>query len=131
MLRTASNNPAAITGGTIATAAITGGTINGTPIGGTTKAAAGFTTVDVDYTNTATIGAVTINKASGKVRIAAAGTSVVVTNSLVVADSRIFCEVMSADGGGRVISVVPAAGSFTITIVASTLELVIAFFVIN
>lgn len=121
MLRASSNNPAAITGGTI----------NNTPIGGTTKAAGGFTTLDIDYTNTATVGAVTINKASGRVNIAAAGTSVIVTNNLVTAASHVFAVMSSADATGRVISVVPAAGSFTINIVANTAQASFDFVVFN
>lgn len=85
----------------------------------------------IDYTNTGTVGAVTINKAAGRVNIAAAGTSVVVTNSLVTAASHVLAVMSSADTTGRVISVVPAAGSFTINTPALTAQSSFDFFVIN
>jgi hypothetical protein len=85
----------------------------------------------VDYTNTATVGAVTINKAAGRVNIAAAGTSVVVTNSLVTAASHVMVVMSTADATGRVTSVVPAAGSFTINTVATTAQASFDFFIIN
>lgn len=85
----------------------------------------------IDYTNTATVGAVTINKAAGRVNIAAAGTSVVVTNSLVTAASKVFAVMASADSTGRVISVIPAAGSFTINTVAVAAQTAFDFFVVN
>lgn len=87
--------------------------------------------VFVDYTNTSTVGAVTINKASGRVNIAASGTSVVVTNSLVTAASHVMAVMSTADSTGHVISVVPAAGSFTINTVAVTAQTSFDFFVIN
>lgn len=85
----------------------------------------------IDYTNTATVGAVTINKAAGRVNIAAAGTSVVVTNSLVTANSHVMVVMSTADTTGRVTSVVPAAGSFTINTVAVSAQASFDFFVIN
>jgi hypothetical protein len=85
----------------------------------------------VDYTNTATVGAVTINKAAGRVNIAAAGTSVVVTNSLVTAASHVMVVMSTADATGRVTSVVPAAGSFTINTVAVTAQSSFDFFVVS
>jgi len=85
----------------------------------------------MDFTNTATVGAVTINKPTGRVNIAAAGTSVVVTNSRVTAASHVFAVMSSADATGRVISVVPAAGSFTINTVAVTAQASFDFVVIN
>ena len=85
----------------------------------------------LDFTNTATVGAVTINKPSGRVRIAAAGTSVVVTNSLVTAASHVFAVASTNDATARVTNVVPAAGSFTISSVATTAETTFDFLVIN
>lgn len=86
----------------------------------------------VDFTNTATIGAVTINKASGRVRIAAAGTSVVVTNSLATVASHIFCNVSTNDATALGCRVQAAAGSFTIrTNVATTATTDIDFFIVN
>lgn len=85
----------------------------------------------LDYTNTATVGAVTINKASGRVNIAAAGTSVVVTNSLVTVASHVVAVVSTNDTTARVTSVVPAAGSFTINTVATTAATSFDFVVFN
>ena len=92
----------------------------------------GWKQLFVDYTNTGTVGAVTINKAAGRVNIAAAGTSVVVTNSLVTAASKVFAVVAQADATAYVRNVVPAAGSFTITLgAAATAQVAIDFFVVN
>ena len=56
-----------------------------------------LTQLTSDFTNTAAVGAVTINKAAGRVNIAAAGTSVVVTNSFVAASSKVFVSIASTD----------------------------------
>ena len=85
----------------------------------------------IDFTNTAAVGAVTINTATGRVNIAAAGTSIVVTNSLVTVNSHIMAVMSTADATGRVISVVPAAGSFTINTVAVTAQASFNFFIIS
>lgn len=86
----------------------------------------------IDYTNTATVGAVTINKAAGRVNIAAAGTSIVVTNSYATANSEIFAVVSNADATAYIKNVVPAAGSFTITLgAAATAQTAISFFIVN
>lgn len=86
----------------------------------------------VDYTNTATVGAVTINKAAGRVRIAAAGSSVVVTNSVVTAASHVFAMTSTNDATCSIKNVVPAAGSFTLTTTAAcTAETTFDFFVVN
>ena len=91
----------------------------------------GFKQIFFDYTNTGTVGAVTINKAAGRVNIAAGGTSVVVTNSLATVASHILAVMSTADVTGRVISVIPAAGSFTINTVAVTAQTSFDFFIIN
>jgi hypothetical protein len=95
------------------------------------QAATGFSKLYIDYTNTGTVGAVTINKAAGRVNIAAAGSSVVVTNSFVTAASHVMVIASTADATARVTSVVPAAGSFTINTVATTAQTSFDFFVIN
>jgi hypothetical protein len=98
-------------------------------LGGST---AGIKRLYVDYTNTGTVGAVTINKAAGRVNIAAAGTSVVVTNSLVTAASKVFCTISTNDATAVLKNVVPASGSFTITLnAATTAQTSIDFFVVN
>ncbi|MGH8430418.1 MAG: hypothetical protein ACREUF_08450, partial [Solimonas sp.] len=93
---------------------------------------AGWSKLYLAYENTATVGAVTINKAAGRVNIAAAGTSVVVTNSLVTAASKVFAVISQNDTTAVIKNVVPAAGSFTITLnAATTAQTSIDFFVIN
>lgn len=85
-------------------------------------------------TNTAggTTGAQTINKPSGTVNFAAAATSLVVTNSLVSTSSIVFAVVRTADATATIKNVVPAAGSFTITLgAAATAETSVGFLVIN
>lgn len=85
-------------------------------------------------TNTAggTTGAQTINKISGTVNFAAAATTLVVTNNLVTAASIIFCVVRTNDTTATIKNVVPAAGSFTITLgAAATAETSVGFMVIN
>ena len=94
-------------------------------------ASLGLRKLYVDYTNTGAVGAVTINKASGRVNIAASGTSVVVTNSLVTAASHVMAWMSSADGTAGVTSVVPGAGSFTITCAAVTGQTSFDFFVVS
>lgn len=97
-------------------------------------AAKSWKSLYLDYTNTATVGAVTINKASGRVNLAAAGTTFTVTNSLVTAASHVF---LNADGApGNVVAVqlyaVPGAGSFTVNAVpAVTNQTAIDFVVVN
>lgn len=85
-------------------------------------------------TNTAagTTGNQTINKTSGTVNIAAAGTSITVTNSLVTTSSIVFATIRTNDATAVIKNVVPAAGSFTINLnAAATAETSIGFFVIN
>lgn len=91
------------------------------------------TSIAIPLTITApgTTGAQTINKMAGRVNIAAAGTSVVVTNSLVTANSIIMAVAATNDTSARVTNVVPAAGSFTIRTVAVTAETAFSFLVIN
>lgn len=64
-----------------------------------------------------TTGALTNNTPSGRVAFAAAATSVVVTNSLVDANTKIVAYINQAAADGTftfVARIVPAAGSFTI-----------------
>lgn len=90
-------------------------------------------TWDNTTTTAGTTGNQTINKSSGTVNIAAGGTTVTVTNSLVTATSLVFAVIRTNDANGTSIkSVVPAAGSFVINInTAPAAEISIGFFVIN
>jgi hypothetical protein len=86
--------------------------------------------VDSTITTVGTTGNQTINKPCGRVNIAAGGTSVVVTNNLVTANSIVIALPATNDTTARITNVVPAAGSFTIRTVATTAETAFNFFVI-
>ena len=85
-------------------------------------------------TNTAagTTGAQTINRPSGTVNFAAGATALVVTNSLCTTNSLVFATVRTNDATAQIKNVVPAAGFFTINLVAAaTAETSVGFFIIN
>lgn len=93
---------------------------------------AGGLTINATNTAAGTTGNQTINKASGTVNIAAAGTTVTVTNSLVTTSSIVFAVIRTNDATAVIKNVVPGAGSFTINLnAATTAETSIGFFVIN
>jgi hypothetical protein len=84
----------------------------------------------LEKTNTAagTTGNQTISKASGRVNIAAAGTSVTVTNSCVTAASNVVAWLLTADATATSCSVQAGSGSFVITLnAAATAEVALAF----
>lgn len=113
---------------------ITGGTMNGTPIGGTARASGAFTTLAMTRTDSSgTPGNVTNNSALGRAAFAAAGTSVVVTNSTVTATSEVFVQLRgAADATLTSCRVTPAAGSFTVTgNAAATAVATFSFLVVN
>lgn len=68
----------------------------------------------VDYTNSATVGNVTIDKISGTCNMAALANTLTVTNNLVTANSRIMATLASDPGVALSIWCVGAAGSFTV-----------------
>lgn len=78
-----------------------------------------------------TTGAQTINKTAGRVNFAASATSLVVTNSLVTANSIIIATAATADTTGYIKSCVPTEGTFTINVVAPTAEMAVNWIVIN
>lgn len=85
-------------------------------------------------TNTApgTTGNQTIDKPSGKVNIAAAGTTITVTNALCTTASIVIATVLTNDTTALIKNVVPGAGSFVITMNAAvTAETSIGFLIIN
>lgn len=82
-------------------------------------------------TSVGTTGDQTINKQSGVVNIAASGTTVTVTNSLVTANSYVFATIRTADSTAIIKNIVKSAGSFVINIVACTAEVAIEWFVLN
>ena len=79
-----------------------------------------------------TTGNQTIDKVSGTVNIAAAGTTVTVTNNKVTANSTCFGVLRTNDATAALKNIVPGAGSFVITLTAATTaETSIGFFCIN
>lgn len=102
-------------------AAITGGSINSTPVGATTASTGSFTTLRATSLLAAltdgsgTPGNVTQNVLHGRAAFAAAGTSVVVTNSQVAANSTVMISLGGSDATLTSVRVTPAAGSFTVT----------------
>jgi len=91
----------------------------------------GFKELFLDYTNTATVGAVTINKSSGRAIVANGATTLVVTNNLVTANSHVFVQPAQNDTTGRVNSVVAAAGNFTVNCTAPSANMAVNFLVIG
>lgn len=90
--------------------------------------------IDLPSTITAggTTGNQTINKITGTVNIAAAGTTVTVTNSLVTASSIVYAVIRTGDATATIKNVVPASGSFVINLAAAaTSEVSIGFIVFN
>lgn len=87
---------------------------------------------DKTITASGTTGAQTINKIAGSVNFAAAAISLVVTNSLVTANSVIVATVGTNDATMTSVQVVAGAGSFTIHAnAAATAETRVDFLVIN
>lgn len=91
------------------------------------------TTLSAEGTITAggSTGNKTINQTCGTVRIAASGTSVIVTNSLCTTSSRVLATCSNNDATAIVKNVVTTTGSFTINIVAATGEVEISWFLFN
>ena len=115
-------------------ALVSGVPINSTPIGQTTPAAVKTSNLQATFTDSSgTPGNVTNNSPRGLVAIAAAATAVTVTSSIVTATSLVVCQLQTVDGTlTNVNSVVPAAGSFTITGNAAATGITkVAFFVVN
>ncbi len=122
----------AATGTSLVLSSFLKGSANGTVDLG--AASVGFKRLYLDFTNTATVGNVTINKASGRVNLGAGGTTLTLTNSLITAASRIFLNADSAPGNLVAVQfyAVAAAGSCTINAVpAVTNQTAIDFLVVN
>ena len=100
-----------------AAVAITGGTIESpTAIGSGTAVtirAANLRSSNAD--NSGTPGNVTSNSVKGRAAFAAAGASVVVTNSLVATTSSVFVQLGGSDATLTSVRVTMGAGSFTVT----------------
>lgn len=79
-----------------------------------------------------TTGNQTINKTGGSIRIAAAGSSVVLTNSLITVNSVLGCWLSSNDTTAKSVAYVLGAGSVTFYLnAAATAELEIRWLVVN
>ena len=86
----------------------------------------------VNSTNTGTVGAVTINNNSGRVNIAAAGSSVVVTCNKCTTASHVFASLQTVDATAKSCAATSGNGSFTITLnAAATAQVAIDFLVVN
>jgi len=86
----------------------------------------------LDYTNTATVGAVTINKPSGRVILATGASSVVVTNSLATSASHVFVTRRTNDTTALFSYLTSTAGSFTIfATAAATADTEFDFFIVG
>lgn len=97
-------------------------------------AAEGFTQLFLDQTQTAggTTGNQTINKSAGSVNFAGGATSLTVTCNKCTASSIVICTVLTNDTTATIKNVVPASGSFVITLgAAATAETKVGFLVIN
>lgn len=120
--------------GVVTIAPATAGTINNCSIGATTRSTGAFTALAVTRTDSSgTPGNVTNNNALGRAAFAAAGSSVVVTNSLVTANSEVFVNLITTDATLTSIRVTAiGAGSFTVTgNAAATAAATFSFLVVN
>ena len=133
-------------GGGQSTGNVTGGSVVflGSPAGGASNStpntyqtnltitANGDIQLQKTVTAGGTTGAQTINKPIGSVNFAAAATSLVVTNSLVTANSIIIATVATNDATMQSVNVVAGSGSFTINAnAAATAETRVNFLVHN
>jgi hypothetical protein len=100
-------------------AAFYGTTDNTTTLG---KPSFGWSGLYLSSTVTApgTTGNQTINKPTGRVNIAAAGSSITVTNNLVSTSSHVIAWVATNDSTALIKNVVPGSGSFVVTLNAAT-----------
>lgn len=96
------------------------------------KTAFPFAALFLGYLNSAGVGAQVINKSSGRSGIAAAQTSVVITNSKVVAGSIVIAQLETVDATMKSLTVVPGVGSFAVTgNAAATAQVAFSFIVVG
>lgn len=102
--------------GTVTMNPATAGNINNIAVGQTTPAAVKTSNLAATYTDSSgTPGNVTNNSPRGRAAFAAAGSTVVVTSSLVTAASSVQVQLGGADATLNSVRVTTAAGSFTVT----------------
>lgn len=120
------------TGAKTLTANSTGSvTLGATGTGSTTITRVNSLTV-VSTDSSGTPGNATNNNLSGRAAFAAAASTVVITNSLVTAASKVFVSLGGSDATLTSVRVTPAAGSFTVTgNAAATATTVFDFLVVN
>ena len=96
-------------------------------------ALAGSFTLPSTITAPGTTGNQTINKPTGRVNIAAAGTTITVTNNLVTANSHVIAWLdTAADATAKTCIAVAGSGSFVVTLnAAATGEVPIGFLVVG
>lgn len=83
-----------------------------------------------DPTISTTVGDQAINANSGRFEVAAAATSVTITNNLINSLSIVVCTVASNDATAMVKNVVVSAGQFVVTLIAPTAQTTVAFYVV-
>jgi hypothetical protein len=89
---------------------------------GTTKlglASKGWGAFYLDYTDAGATGAIAINKPSGSVLFAAAAQTLVLTNNLITANSRVIATVATDDATAFACKAIPAAGTCTLKLNAA------------
>jgi len=93
----------------------------------------GWSKINFNYTISNGAGNQTINTPVGSFKIAAGTSSATITNVSVSPNSIVFAQLQSNDATATgVKSVIPAAGSFTITLNANaTAQVTVAFFILN
>lgn len=92
----------------------------------------GKSVYDATITGGGTTGNQTINKPTGTVNIAAAGTTVTVTNSFCTTSSIVYAVIRTNDATATIKNVVPGSGSFVINLnAAATAETSVGFIVFN
>lgn len=118
--------------GTNNTAVLTISSAQISTFAGTVTFSAGDHTFYRTITAGGTTGNQTINKLAGTVNIAAAGTTITVTNSLCTTSSIIHAVLRTNDATARIANVVPGSGSFVINLTAAaTAETSVGFLVTN
>jgi hypothetical protein len=70
----------------------------------------------VDGVNTTVIGSVVINKAAGRINLAAGQTSITVTDSFATASAHIFANLANVDTTAKHAQVTPSDGYFTVSV---------------
>ena len=78
-----------------------------------------------------TAGDRTVNKVSGRSKIAAGQTAITITNDRCRVDSLVFAVLQTADATGYVKSVVPSAGSFLITCNVCAGDTIVGWVIVN